>query len=210
MSQGARVNSVVVLKQLRASLGAFAATAAAALEEASTEIQRTRQWLQEDRYRYWRAQVQMRSDRLARARIALKQKEIFDRTLAGTPSSCVDERKALKIAEERFREAEHKFRMTKAWSQRLEKESSDYRGATQRLVSAIEVDIPNARAGLDKMIASLEAYISLAPPEMPRSAPEGAEGDFVRRDQMPVPDATEDQSSAPPGTDGSDPEEEAP
>ena len=40
MSQEARVSSVLVLKQLRAALGTFAETAARALEEASTEIQR--------------------------------------------------------------------------------------------------------------------------------------------------------------------------
>jgi chromosome segregation ATPase len=172
MSQEARISSVLVLMQLRASLVTFAATASLALEEASTDIQRTRRWLAEDRYRHWRTQVQVRAERLARAKIALKQKEVFDRTLAGTPSSCVDEKKALKVAEGRLRDAEHKLSRVKAWSREIEKELSDYRGTVQRLVSAIEVEIPNARARLDKMIDSLEAYLALAPPEMPKGANE--------------------------------------
>jgi len=194
MSQEARISSVLVLKQLRASLGTFAETAVTALEEASTEIQHTRQWLQDDRYRHWKAQVQTRTERFAQAKIALKQKEVFDRTLGGTPSSCVDERKALKRAEERLREAEYKLSRVRAWNQRIEKELSDYRGATQRLISAVELEIPNARARLDNMIDSLEAYLALAPPEMPRSATEKAEFDPVRPGEASVPGLAEDRT----------------
>ena len=172
MGQEARISSVLVLKELRASLATFASTASMALEEAGANVQHTRRWIAEDRYRYWRTQVQVRSERLSRAHIALKQKEVFDRTLAGSPSSCVDERKALKLAEVQLREAEHKLGRVRAWSQQIEKELSTYRGAVHRLVSALEVDIPNARAKLDKMIDALEAYLALAPPEMPRGTDE--------------------------------------
>ena len=202
MGQEARVSSILALKQLRAALGTFADTAAKALEEASMEIQRGRQWLQEDRYRYWKTQVQTRTERFSRAKIALKQKQVFDRTLGGTPTSCVDERKALKIAEARLQEAEHKFSRVQAWSQRIEKEMSDYRGATQRLLSAIEVEIPNARARLDNMIEALEAYVALAPPEMPRSATEKADADLVCSGAGSAPGSIEDQSPTP-----QDPEE---
>jgi hypothetical protein len=197
MSQEARVSSVLVLKQFRASLVTFAETALIALEEASTDVQRTRRWLGEDRYRHWRTQVQVRAERFARAKIALKQKEVFDRTLAGTPSSCVDERKALKVAEGRLREAEHKLSRVKAWSQQIEKELSDYRGAVQRLVSAIEVEIPNAQAKLDKMIDSLEAYLALAPPEMPKNTSEKSEVDIVRPGEVQVQPPADPQSPAP-------------
>jgi hypothetical protein len=172
MTQEARISSILVLKQLRASLGTFAEIAARALEEASTEIQRTRRWLEDDQHRFWQAQVQTCTEQFVRAKLALKQREVFDRTLAGTPSSRIDERKALKKAEERLRVAQHKFSCVKVWSQRIDKEMSDYRGATQRLLSAAEVEIPNARARLDKMIESLEAYLALAPPEMPEVAGE--------------------------------------
>ncbi len=197
MGQEARVNSVLVLKQFRAALGTFAEAAARALEEASTEVQHTCRWLEEDRYPHWKTQVQTRTERFARAKIALKQKEVFDRTLGGTPSSCVDERKALKIADGRLREAEYKLNRVTAWSQRIEKELSDYRGATQRLISAIEVDIPNARARLDNMIKALEAYLALAPPEMPRDATEKPEADLVRGGEAPASGAAEDRSAAP-------------
>ncbi|OHB62310.1 MAG: hypothetical protein A2Y76_01065 [Planctomycetes bacterium RBG_13_60_9] len=196
-SQEARVSSVLVLRQLGASLVTFAETVSVALEEAGADVQRTRRWLAEDRYRYWRTQVQVRAERFTQAQLALKQREVFDRTLSGTPSSCVDERKALKMAQGQLQEAEHKLSRVKAWSQQIERELSDYRGAVQRLVSALEVDIPNARARLDKMIDSLEAYLALAPPEMPRSASEESVVDIVRPGEVQVQPPADNQSPAP-------------
>jgi hypothetical protein len=196
MSQEAKISSVVVLKQLRASLGTFAGTASAALDEAGTEIQRVTRWLEQDCYRHWKVQVQVRSEQFTCAKLALKGRQVLDRTLAGTPSSCVDERKALKIAEARLREAEHKFQRVKAWSLRLEKQMSDYRGAVQQLVEAIDVNIPNARAKLDKMIDSLEAYLALAPPEMPGTTAEKAEAVLVPPADIAAPSPAETQPAA--------------
>jgi soluble cytochrome b562 len=162
----ARINSVAVLKQLRASLSTFAETASAALDETSAGIQHTRQWLMEDRYRHWKTQVQARTDQFVQAKLTLKRKQIFDRALAGSPGSCIDEKKALKKAEEQLQEAERKFSRVKSWTLEIDKEMSDYRKGVQGLTQAVETEIPNARAKLDKMIESLEAYLALAPPEM--------------------------------------------
>jgi hypothetical protein len=168
MAQQARINSIVALRQLRASLGTFAKAASLALEEAAADVQRTLQWLREDRYRYWKIQVQRANDKYVQAKLTLKRKQIMDRALAGAPGSCIDEKKALQKAEARLREAEHKFKRVKVWTLQIEKELSDYRGGVQGLANALDTDIPNARARLDKMFDSLEAYVTLAPPEAPR------------------------------------------
>lgn len=165
MSQYARVNSVAMLKLLRASLATFSNTAAVALDEVATDIQRTLAWLSEDRRRYWTEQVRVGRERVFQAKLALKQKNVLDLALSGTTSSAVEERKALAIAERRLREAEAKLARTRSWLLQIEKQQSDYRGGVQGLASAIDADIPNARARLDKMIDSLETYIALAPPE---------------------------------------------
>jgi riboflavin synthase len=166
MSQYARVNSVAMLKLLQASLATFSDAAAVALDEVGTDIQRALAWLGEDRKRYWTNQVRVCGERMVQAKLALKQKNILDRTLSGTTSSAIDERKALAIAERRLREAESKLARTRSWIMQIEKLQSDYRGGVQGLISAIDADIPNARARLDKMIDSLEAYVALAPPEV--------------------------------------------
>ena len=85
MSQYAKVTSIPVLSQFKASLATFAEIAAVSLEEAGGDIQRTLLWLREDRYPYWRTQLRMRSERFSQAKLALKRREIFDRTLSGTP-----------------------------------------------------------------------------------------------------------------------------
>lgn len=167
MSQYARINSVALLKLLKASLATFSDTAAVALDEVATDIQRTLAWLTEDRRRYWTEQVRVCRERAVQAKLALKQKQVLDRALSGTTSSAVEERKALAIAERRLHEAESKLARTRSWILQIEKLQSDYRGGVQGLVSAIDADIPNARARLDKMIDSLEDYIALAPPETP-------------------------------------------
>jgi hypothetical protein len=176
MSQHAKVHSVALLKLLRASLATFSHTAAVALDEVATDIQRTLAWLNEDRRRHWTEQVRVCRERALQAKLALKQKQVLDRALSGTTSSAVEERKALALAERRLREAEAKLARTRSWILQIEKLQSDYRGGIQGLLSAIDADIPNARARLDKMIDSLEDYIALAPPETPadveKTAPE--------------------------------------
>jgi len=172
MRQQAKINSVVMLKELRSSLAKFAETASVALDEVTSDIQRTLNWLHEDRRRHWTNQVRLRQERYVQAKLALKRRGIFDFSLTGAHTSALDEKKALAIAERQLREAERRLARTRSWILQIEKEMSDYRAATQGLSGAIDMDIPNARARLEKMVESLEAYVALAPPEMARSVEE--------------------------------------
>ncbi|HPC97108.1 MAG TPA: hypothetical protein PLU87_19375 [Sedimentisphaerales bacterium] len=186
MSPYARVHSVVLLKALKASLATFSDAAAVALDEVSTDVQRTRAWLNEDRQRYWSNQVRACAERVTQAKLALKQKNVLDRALSGTTSSAVEERKALAIAERRLREAQSKLSRTRSWIQQIDKLQSDYRSGVQGLVSAIDVDIPNAMARLEKMIDSLEAYVALAPPEAPVTSEKTSQESVLRPAPAPV------------------------
>jgi hypothetical protein len=199
MNRQARVDSFPALREFRASLATFAAIAATTLDEASTDIQRTLQWLREDRRRYWKAQVQTRTQQYTRARLLLKQREVLDRALAGTRSSCVDEKKNLQIAERRLRAAENTFRLLGVYTRQIEKESLDFKGAVRGLVSAVETEIPNACARLDRMADSLEKYVALAPPEMPVAPREGIDADVLEPCQMPP--AEDPASEMPAGED---------
>jgi len=187
MSQYARVNSVVLLKSLKASLATFSDAAAVALDEVSTDVQRTLAWLNEDRKRYWSNQVHVCAERVTQAKLALKQKNVLDRALSGTTSSAVEERKALAIAERRLREAQAKHARTRSWIQQIDKLQSDYRGGVQGLVGAIDADIPNAMARLEKMIDSLEAYVALAPPEASVEFEKAAKESVLRPPPDPAP-----------------------
>lgn len=168
MSQSARVDSIAALKRFRASLIQFSQVAAIALEEVEMEIQRTRTWLEQEQHRAWQIRVRDRADVYTQAKRALNQRRVLERAVQGSTSSCVDERKALKVAEQRLREAEHRLLRVRSWIRQTEREMHEYEGRTKGLATAIQVEIPNALAGLDRMVDSLEAYVALAPPEAPR------------------------------------------
>lgn len=185
MSRQARVDSSAVLTEFRASLATFASVAAVALDEATTDIQRSIQWLREDRHRYWKTQVQTRTAKYNQAKLALKQREVLDRAIAGTRSSCVEERRAVQIAEKRLRDAEDRFRLTGIYCRQIERESLDYKGAVHGLLNAIEVEIPNACASLDRMVVALERYVAVAPPEMAATPHESIESTTVQTYAMP-------------------------
>ena len=164
----ARVDSIAMLRRFRAALVQFAQVAGVALEEVDMEMQRTLTWLQQDRIHYWKTKVRDRADVYTQAKQALNQRQIFERTLQGVPSSCVDERKALKVAEQGLRDAEQGLLRARSWIRQMEREQNEYRGRIKGLSGAIQVEIPNAMAGLDGMVDSLQAYVALAPPEAPR------------------------------------------
>lgn len=185
MSPQARIDSSAVLTEFRASLTTFASAAATALDEAGTDIQRTLQWLREDQYRHWKAQVQTRMEKYTQAKLALKQREVLDRAIAGTHSACVDERRAVQITEKRLRHAEEKFRLVRIYSRQIEKESLEYKGAIHGLINALEVEIPNACASLDRMVDSLQKYAALAPPEMALDPRESRESSVLQPCDMP-------------------------
>ncbi|MGE5295567.1 MAG: hypothetical protein ACM3VT_12120 [Solirubrobacterales bacterium] len=180
MGGHARIDSFAALREFRASLATFASVATTALDEASTDIQRTLQWLREDQYRYWKSQVETRTSQYTRAKLALKQREILDRAIAGTHSSCVEERRAVQIAERRLRDAENKFRLVGMYSRQIDKEALEYKGAIHGLINAVEVEIPNACASLDRMAESLEKYVALAPPEMSLASRESIQSPVVQ------------------------------
>ncbi len=132
MSGQARIDSFTALSEFRASLATFASIAATALDEAGTDIQRTLQWLREDRYRHWKSQVQTRTAQYTQAKLALKQREVLDRAIAGTRSACVEERRAVQITERRLRDAENKFRLVRIYGRQIEKESLGVQGGHPR------------------------------------------------------------------------------
>lgn len=185
MTQQARVDSFSALREFRASLATFAAVAAVALDEVTTDIQRTLLWLREDRYRHWKQQVETCAQQYTQAKLALKQREVLDRAVAGTHSSCVEERRAVRIAEQRLHRAEEVFRLVRVYTNQIDKQSLDYKGTIHGLVNDIEVGIPNACASLDRMVDSLQQYVALAPPEASLTASEDTESPVTQPIDMP-------------------------
>jgi len=167
MSRKADIQSIDGLKQFQGALTRFREVAAQILDEANTEVRQTLHWLQNDGLRYWKKQVFDANEKYVQAKLALSSRLTYERQVQGSPSSCVDERRALKRAEERLQIARGKLARVRYWLQNLDKAGNEFRAHVQGLNTVVTTDIPNARARLEHLIISLEKYLSLAPPQMP-------------------------------------------
>lgn len=163
MSPAARVESIDILREFRAALCKFTAAARAALDEADFEIQRKVDWLKMEQQPFWKAELRKRQERFQQAQVVLRNKKTYLKGPLDSNPSLIDERKALAAAQRRLEEAQQKSEAVRRWIPTLEKEAISYRGISQRLGQATEVDLPNARALLDRMLEALEAYLAVAP-----------------------------------------------
>jgi hypothetical protein len=157
---GARVQSIDALKHFRIALWKFKEAANVAIGDAEGEVQRTVSWLQGEQQQFWQGQIRKRHEIVNRCKDAVRQKQLF-KDSTGRVQSAVDELKALGIAQKRLAEAEQKLLNTKRHSAKLQKEMHMYKGAMQGFATTVASDLPNAVATLDRMVHSLEEYVSL-------------------------------------------------
>lgn len=184
MMRSAKVDSIAALREFRTALVLFEEAASLSLDEMSSDLQRTLLWLRDDQSKYWRKQLQKRADEHTQARLALKRRQIFERGLSGTTSSCIDERKALKKAEQRLQEAQLQVKRVAQYIREIEKAQSDYKALAKGLRGDLDVTLPNARARLDKMASALEKYVALLPPEVRDSALSRADAPGIEWETM--------------------------
>lgn len=163
MSEHVRVESVEALQKFRSSLCKFAEIVTVGLDEAEADIRRTSFWITQEQHKYWKRQAEKRAELYARAKSDLNRKKM-QKTSLGERCSYVDELKALAMAERRLEEARTKQANVRRWSRLLDQESFAYKGVALGMSQAVEVDVPNALAQLDNMVAALEAYASSAAP----------------------------------------------
>lgn len=162
MAEGARVDSIEVLRRFRAALWKFAESANLALGDAESELQRTLVWLETEQQTYWTHQVRNRSEAVTAAKDKVRQKQLF-KDATGREQSAVDEQKALAVAQRRLAEAQQKLENTRKWARRLQRELHNYKGGVQPLATFVAVDIPAAVATLDKLSGALNRYVAAQP-----------------------------------------------
>jgi hypothetical protein len=160
MSEGARIESIDTLKHFRIALVKFAESANVALQDAESDMQQTLNWLENEQLSHWQSQIRKRHDIVERCKEALRMKKLFKDASGRTPNA-MEEEKALRAAQAKFEEAEQKLAATKKYSRVLQREIQSYKGAVQRFATSLSAEIPVAAATLDKLLVSLEQYVSL-------------------------------------------------
>jgi hypothetical protein len=163
MSNQVKVEDLEAFARFRAALLKFAQAADQSLSAADSQIARTHAWLENEQARYWEGQIRKRTDLVAQAKDAVRQKKLY-LDGAGRQRGAPEEEKALARAVAMLEQAHEKRDAVKKWLPRLEKAADLYRGGVSRLATDITAEVPKAVALLDRLAESLQAYLAVESP----------------------------------------------
>lgn len=158
MPEKAQVTSVEAIEAFRAQLVVYLAQMRPVLEEISSEVTRTRSWLEDDRRRYWQQEMRVRARRLEDAR-----QELFTASLDRKGEAGSFQQLAVQRAQREMRVVEEKLAVVKKWDRDLENKSSPLVKQMEQLHGFLTVEMERAVAYLDQAIRALDAYRSVAP-----------------------------------------------
>lgn len=184
MGDRARIYDVESLRDFRPALIAFREQVAAALSSAEADAGRVLGRLQTEQLPYWKREIRRREDELHRTKSEMSMKKVMR---DGEGRATVDDRKAVERAKRSLEEAQEKYRITRSWIQRLDKEVMRFVGRIKPLKSAVAADVPRMVAELDRLAEALDAYLAMEPPaeSSARQTAPRAEDEDTRRDETP-------------------------
>jgi hypothetical protein len=164
MAGTANITSIDAITAFRSALIVYLGKARPLLEELSTEIIRTRQWIEDDRRRYWEGQMRIRYRKLEEARA-----ELFSATLSKFQEATALQQMAVQRADRAVRECESKLNMIRKWSRNLEPTTAPLVKQAEQLQTYLATDMPNAIAHLDNVIRAIESYANIVSEMKPES-----------------------------------------
>ncbi len=194
MGQPARVKSIEVLEVIASALKTFRADSLSALDDLDIELHRALEWIHHDRTEYWKRELRLSEEKVTEAKLRLKQAETARRMDDYRPD-CVDEKRVLERAKQRFRVAEQKVKAVQTWTHTIDRAVSACQQARTQFVVWLDDDIPKGVASLKRMTGSLETYVALQVPVDP-NAPAVLAGD-ARRPALGEADTGEAAGAAP-------------
>src|SRR5947207_11562956 len=118
MPEQAKVTSVEAIDQFRSNLIVYLSKARPTLEEITSEVVRTRQWLENDQRRFWEKELKERRKKLERA-----EAELFTAMMSKMQDASAAQQLAVRHALQDVREAESKITLLKRWDRELENRS---------------------------------------------------------------------------------------
>src|SRR5262245_10159320 len=126
MPERAHVTSVDAIEAFRSSLILYISKARPALEEITSEVLRTRLWLETEQRSYWENQLKRRKREWDEAQAAL-----FSSRLSNLRDESAAEIQAVQRRKRAYQEAETKLRILKQWNR-------DFEGRAIPLVKQME------------------------------------------------------------------------
>src|SRR5262245_55356780 len=162
MAETARVTSLDAVKEFRETLVIFCENVRAGLCANEMESRHILDWLLSQQPAYWSRQLRDRQEEMAQAQADLHQ--IKMRRAQGARVDDIEQKKALERAKERVEEAEEKIELVRRWGRIAQQAIDEYQTRARRLADLVEGNPPGSVVFLDRVVASLESYLHLAPP----------------------------------------------
>ena len=158
MPDQAHVTSLEALEKFRASLITYISKARPTLEEISSDILRTRMWLENDQRAYWEGQMRRRAKELEMAQATLSTAR-FSNLRDATTSEVM----AVKKAKRNVDEGEAKMRCLKLWNRDYDNRVQPMAKEIDKMHTLLANDMMQAVAYLARVIDTLAKYADVAP-----------------------------------------------
>jgi hypothetical protein len=153
MPQKAHVSSIDALESFRSNLIIYLSQARPALDEVSSEVVRTRMWLDNNQRVHWESQMRRRMKDLEQA-----QQALFSSRLGVLKRESSAEQFAVHRAKNAVAEADQKLRTIKKWDREFEGRTQPLIKQMEKLHSVFSNDMVQAVAYLTQAISTLAAY----------------------------------------------------
>jgi len=158
----AYVHNTEAIEAVKAALAKFAHQVDEGLTEIAAESRRMLDWLEHDRPRYWKKQVATAWDEVEQAKKDLNRCLMYP--IGDQRPSCTEERAALKKAQAKLAYCEEKQERLKTWCRDVRHELFEYEGRITQLKSCGEIDVVQAIAVLNRILARIDDYHQLGSP----------------------------------------------
>jgi hypothetical protein len=185
MPRSANVRSFEAIRKFKAALVRFEDDASSALASLRMDLDRTIDWIDHDRPRFWQQQLRSGHDKVDNARSALARCRM--RTIAGRHPSCIDEQVALRKAQRAVEAARQKVDVVRHWKIKLHQETDEYRSHVGLFEQRVYQDLPKMIALVEGMLTALEAYASTTTPADDTSSSQRPAGDPSSNLEAPSP-----------------------
>ena len=160
MADQAKVTSIDVLESFRARMIVFLTKSRRAVDEATDEIRRTRNWLQGDQRVHWEAQVKKRKKILEQAEAELMTARFSE--FVDTPSV---QQMAVRKARRALEEAEGKLAKVKAWTRDYDAQADPLAKRLESIRFVLDQELPRGVTYLSQAQRTLEGYTEMPFPE---------------------------------------------
>jgi len=162
MSDQVKVSSIDALEAFRADLIQYVEKARVALEDAESEVRRTRTWLDVDRTNFWSRQLKQRTKELNQA-----EAEYYNAMITRPKESHMFHKMAILKAKRRVEEAEAKNLVLKKWRQAYDNRVTPMLRQLDPMFFLVGLHLPKGIHSLGESIKALQAYAEKGPTVKP-------------------------------------------